>query len=201
METNELSFKIIDRFFKDNSIVGHHLNSCNLFYEKQIKKVFMDMNPIDFMIDYNSEKHKHMYNSHLYIGKKDGSGIYYGKPIIYDKNGPHYMYPNEARLRNMTYGVSIHVDVEVEYKIYDTKDTQMINPSISTFNISKMFLGVFPIMIQSDLCILKNMTPQMRYNVGECKNDYGGYFIIDGKEKVIVCQEQFANNTIYIKSN
>ena len=199
METNELSFKIIDRFFKDNSIVGHHLNSCNLFYEKQIKKVFMDMNPIDFMIDYNSEKHKHMYNSHLYIGKKDGSGIYYGKPIIYDKNGPHYMYPNEARLRNMTYGVSIHVDVEVEYKIYDTKDTQMINPSISTFNISKMFLGVFPIMIQSDLCILKNMTPQMRYNVGECKNDYGGYFIIDGKEKALIPQEKFANNVIYTR--
>ena len=29
------------------------------------------------------------------------------------------MYPNEARLRNMTYGVSIHYDVEVEFIITD----------------------------------------------------------------------------------
>ena len=59
---------------------------------------------------------------------------------------------------------------------------------------------MFPIMLQSDLCVLNNLTPQARYN-RECINDKGGYFIIDGKEKVIVCQEQFANNAIYVKEN
>jgi DNA-directed RNA polymerase II subunit RPB2 len=56
-------------------------------------------------------------------------------------------------------------------------------------------------MLQSNLCILKSLTPEVRYNMGECRNDYGGYFIIDGKEKVILCQEKFANNMLYVKKN
>ena len=46
------------------------------------------------------------------------------------------------------------------------------------------------------LCILKGMAPQVRKNMGEDPNDPGGYFIIDGKEKVIVSQEKFADNLL-----
>ena len=49
------------------------------------------------------------------------------------------------------------------------------------------------------MCILKSLSPEVRYNMGECRNDKGGYFIIDGKEKVIICQEKFADNTLYIQ--
>ena len=49
------------------------------------------------------------YQCKMYLGGKEGDRIYYGKPIIYDKGGrTHFMYPNEARLRNMTYAFSIH---------------------------------------------------------------------------------------------
>ena len=48
------------------------------------------------------------------------------KPIIYDENDgekrEHYMYPNEARLRNMTYGFTIHYDVDVKFKILIDKE-------------------------------------------------------------------------------
>ena len=53
----------------------------------------------------------------LYLGGKNGDKFYYGKPVIYDDDNAHFMYPNEARLRNMTYGFTIHYDVEVDFFI------------------------------------------------------------------------------------
>jgi DNA-directed RNA polymerase II subunit RPB2 len=47
-------------------------------------------------------------------------------------------------------------------------------------------------MLQSDLCILNSLDKNVRFNMGECRNDYGGYFIIDGKEKVIISQEKLS---------
>jgi DNA-directed RNA polymerase beta subunit len=56
-------------------------------------------------------------------------------------------------------------------------------------------------MIQSNHCILHGLEPKARFYMGECKNDYGGYFIIDGKEKTIISQEKFADNMLYIREN
>ena len=102
------------------------------------------------------------------------------------------MYPNVARLRNLTYSFSIHFDLEVYIKHGER---------ISNFVIEKILLGRFPIMVQSNLCILKDLAPEVRFNMGECRNDYGGYFIINGKEKVIIPQEKFSDNMMYIRKN
>jgi DNA-directed RNA polymerase II subunit RPB2 len=115
------------------------------------------------------------------------------------------MYPNDARLRNMTYAITIHYDVDVEYFIHDDDKTseverkQTFDKPHATKTFEKIYLGRFPIMLMSDQCILKGLTPAARFELGECKNDYGGYFIIDGKEKCIVSQEKFADNMLYVK--
>jgi DNA-directed RNA polymerase II subunit RPB2 len=50
----------------------------------------------------------------MYFGGKEGNKIYFGKPVIYDNENSHYMFPNEARLRNMTYSIPIYCDLEID---------------------------------------------------------------------------------------
>ena len=49
-----------------------------------------------------------------------------------------------------------------------------------TIELEKIYLGRFPIMLQSKLCVLNNASFEMRKQMGECPFDQGGYFVIDG---------------------
>ena len=199
MDKEDISWKLIDKYFKDNpnNLVSHHLESYNSFINKGVGQIFRENNPIRFIEreDENDGSGKRN-ECQLYLGGKDGSKIYYGKPIIYDDHNAHFMFPNDARLRNMTYGVTIHYDVEVDFIFYEGDEKKQ-----HSILLPKIYLGRFPIMLQSDLCILNSLNKDVRFNMGECRNDYGGYFIIDGMEKVIISQEKFADNLLYIRKN
>ena len=199
LNKDNISWNLIDKFFSDNpnNLVAHHLESYNIFCSTGINKIFHENNPIRFIESEDEETNSEKRNECLlYLGGKDGSKIYFGKPVIYDDRYTHYMYPNDARLRNMTYGTSIHYDVDIEF-IYYVGEERVVH----TEQLNKIYLGNFPIMIQSNMCILNTLAKDVRFNMGECRNDYGGYFIINGKEKVIIPQETFANNMIYVKKN
>ena len=199
----ELAWEVIDKYFEDNPniLVNHHLASYNDFIKNGIKRIFKEKNPIILQKEEDPETNIFRLRCELYIGGKNGNKVYYGKPVIYDDNSngldkrAHFMYPNEARLRNMTYATTIHYDVEVDFIMRDHDGNVIRN----TITLEKIFLGRFPIMLQSELCILHGLNPSVRFNMGECRNDYGGYFIIDGKEKFIISQEKFADNMLYIR--
>ena len=124
---------------------------------------------------------------YVYCGKTERN--YYGKLVIFDEENVH-LYPNEARLRDMTYGFTIHYDIEIDFVIKNEVG-EYVNSSMT---LEKIYLEKYQLCyIQT--CILNNMSREFCFNAGECKNDRGGYFI-DGKEKAIICQEQFANNMI-----
>ncbi len=246
---------IIDTFMKDptNNLVIHHLDSFNKFMKEKIPQIFRERNPIYFMKHQNYIQGSTL-NAEIYFGGEDGTKLYYGRPIIYDEENPslnnqpatHFMFPNEARLRNMTYGITIHYDIVVKYSVEelpittdifalgfseqqiiesyknevnsrlvskelvqkyieeDSKEkrrTLKFHPTIRNleYTLKKVYLGRFPIMLQSDLCILNGLDPMTRFNMGECKHDYGGYFIVKGKEKVVVPQESFSQNMLYTR--
>ena len=193
-------WKIIDKYFEDNptALVSHHLESYNDFFNNGIKRIFKQKNPIKIMKELDEQTNEYNFKCNIYLGGKNGDRLYFGKPIIYDETREHFMYPNEARLRNMTYGTTIHFDLEVDFFVKEEIEGE-IKLVESTEIIPKIYLGKFPIMLNSDLCILNKLDRLVKFNMGECKNDPGGYFIVDGKEKVVVCQEKFADNMIYVR--
>jgi len=193
----DFHFSFIEKYFKENSLVDHHILSANDFYDVSIPKIFMDKNPIRYYAGLNKSTNQYKYSAKLYIGGKNADKIYYGKPVIFDEKNVHYMIPNEARLRNMTYGISIHYDIEIEVTILDESGPITLEKKMPA--LDHYFLGMFPIMLQSKLCVLANLPPETRYYMGECKHDYGGYFIIDGKEKVLIPQEKFGDNLMYTR--
>jgi DNA-directed RNA polymerase II subunit RPB2 len=199
IDHEEIAWKIIDKFFAQdpNMLVKHHLESYNDFFNNKIHNIFKEKNPILIMKEQDEDSKEYKYKAELYIGGSSGKLIYFGKPVIYDEHREHYMFPNEARLRNMTYALTIHVDVEIVYYIMNEDGTYAETRSL----LEKIYLGKFPIMLNSDLCVLNKLDKIAKFNMGECRNDKGGYFIIDGKEKVLISQEKFADNMLYIKSD
>ncbi len=193
-------WNIIETYFKENShfLVDHHLSSYNDFVWNGIPRIFKQNNPIKIVKEQDPNTNEYRLQCFLYLGGKNGDKIHYGKPVVYnelnDEHKKEYMYPNVARLNNMTYGFTIHYDVDVEYTMIDANG----NKTTSEETLEHIYLGRFPIMLHSDMCILSTLGEDTRFQLGECKSDQGGYFIINGKEKAIVCQEKFADNLIRI---
>ena len=260
---NSTTWKIINTYFQDNPqcLVRHHIESYNDFFKNGIYQIFKERNPVSILTRYDEDIDDHRSKCIMYFGGKNGDKIYFGKPIIYDDNESHFMFPNEARLRNMTYGMTIHYDIDIEFidiledgeaptvigedileietEEDDNKEeneqeggatkvpkrkgkvrkmkldlttaeqtnlkeaTKMSMISKNTqkrlITLDKILLGKFPIMLQSNYCVLGGLPKEVRHNMGECSNDLGGYFVIDGKEKTVVAQEKFADNMLYIK--
>lgn len=53
-------------------------------------------------------------------------------------------------------------------------------------------------MLRSSFCILRNLSENDLYDLNECPFDSGGYFVINGSEKVLIAQERMATNHVYV---
>ncbi|QUC20500.1 DNA-directed RNA polymerase II subunit RPB2 [Ustilaginoidea virens] len=61
-----------------------------------------------------------------------------------------------------------------------------------------VFVGKLPIMVKSKICHLSRETEESLFTVNECPYDQGGYFVINGSEKVLIAQERSAANIVQV---
>jgi DNA-directed RNA polymerase II subunit RPB2 len=115
------------------------------------------------------------------------------KPTIFENNGAILpMMPNDARLRNMTYASPLFVDILVKTTFID--NTKGGERQTRERLFPNVHMGKIPVMVGSKYCLLhdqKHIHPRI---LGECAEDYGGYFIISGGERVIISQERMSEN-------
>lgn len=199
------TWTVIDSYFKDTPdyLVKHQLDSFNDFVNNKINKIFRDLGKKTHpRTDYNNKNI--IYETTIYYGGKTHDEIYISKPTIidYNTNERKPLYPNEARLKNATYGADIYYNVDIEFSMKDIKTNKYIYenipiPEALKHITRKIYLGNIPIMLKSNLCILEGATPEMLYMAGESKFETGGYFIIDGAEKACLAIERRAENIIF----
>ncbi len=200
---------IIDTFFRDTDYYKsqHQIDSFDEFIfseENGIRNIIKRENPFIIFKGENKSQGTFAYEIKIYFGEtldengdliKDVENIFVSAPAIYNqKKELHAMYPNDARLKNLTYKSNIFINVGIQYVLHN-QDKYIIK------NIEKVNIGSIPIMIHSKLCILHKLDPIKLSNFGECPYDHGGYFIIKGKEKVILSQEKKVNNILYINKS
>jgi DNA-directed RNA polymerase II subunit RPB2 len=111
----------------------------------------------------------------------------------------HNIYPNEARLRNLTYESELFMDVRC--RIYNHDPDTNEERTLKNELMEKIPIGKIPIMVRSKYCALNGLSDREIINAGECYFDQGGYFIIKGGEKVVLAQEKMANNFVYVFHN
>lgn len=66
-----------------------------------------------------------------------------------------------------------------------------MNLSYNSYKFYWLFLGKIPIMLRSTYCLLNGLTDRDLTELNECPLDPGGYFIINGSEKVYTTKVTF----------
>jgi DNA-directed RNA polymerase II subunit RPB2 len=197
-EFEKYTWEVIKKYFeqdKGHFIINHILSSFNDFIFKKIDDIIEGFNPIQIYNEYIPDKDLYKYQININIKNPEIS-----KPVIHEKNGiTKIMTPNEARQRNLCYSGNLYVDlyINVEYLDKEENDEDNYNVIYKNKIIKKINLGKIPIMVNSNYCILKNPNILLN-NSDECKYEHGGYFIINGNEKVIVSQDRIAENKTYV---
>ena len=164
---------IIQDILKREGIARQHLNSFDEFLERGLQSIINEVGQIEIE---NAE-----YPYKIQLGK-----VKLQQPRMMELDGSiTHITPAEARLRNVSYSAPVMMEASV---IEDGKILE------SRF----VHIGDIPVMVKSNACILNNFSSQKLIEHGEDPNDPGGYFIINGSERVIVGLEDLSYNKIIV---
>src|SRR5437773_6430291 len=214
--------ELIDAFFRERSIVNHHIASFNDFLptidnpNSRMQRIVDNLrsSPEDdrrgvIKLDEDRTEGDVI---EIRIGRKrDDRGridleakptITLGLPVVKEANGAtHPLNPMESRLRNLNYTAPIYLDFTVIENGIEREP-------------ERVHIGNFPIMVKSKRCLLykENMENEGELTLDEYRRkliedtqedpvDPGGYFIIGGTERALISLEDLAPNRVLVEFN
>lgn len=160
---------LVRKFLEEYSLVESNILSFNDFIDNKMQQICAEVS-------------KNLVSEDVKI---DLGKIRVEKPDIIEADGSrHPMLPTEARLRNLTYSASIFMEINVK--------------AGGESEHSEVEVGRIPIMVKSKYCHLHNMSKEQLIENNIDPADPGGYFIINGNERVLVLLEDLAPNIPFI---
>eukprot|EP00055_Hartaetosiga_balthica_P010729 m.46831 g.46831 ORF g.46831 m.46831 type:complete len:1182 (-) comp7289_c0_seq1:1996-5541(-) len=190
-EWQQSCWDVITAYFKEKGLVRQQLDSYNHFISNSLQKVVEEMGDIEVVA-------KEQYSSNVQESPPSHR-VKFGQLIVYQamhsegNNAQTNLYPNDARLRGLTYWTDLFCTVKDIRSVKDEDDEEK-----TTEMEVDVRLGKIPIMLRSKFCRLDGKDDTELYRLDECPLDPGGYFIINGSEKVLIAQERMAANTVYV---
>lgn len=187
--------KILDTYFQKggditccNQLVSHQITTFNEFLDKKINEIINGFNPIKICNNWNNDIQDYEHKIQIFIEEPK-----YTKPMYKKVDGTQItMTPYMARLDNLTYSTDLYVIVRVVVESYNTFENIT---ETTEKKIDNIFIGKLPIMVGSKACI---STMLAQVNESECYYEIGGYFIVNGNEKVLVNQDKIKENYVLI---
>lgn len=162
---------LVKEFLKNHSLVESNIRSFNDFIETRMQEIVDELND-------NLPKE----DFEIKLGK-----ISVGKPNIIESDGSSKLItPAEARLRDLTYSAPVKIEITIRYE-----------GQVETAEVS---LGRIPIIVKSNACNVVGLTREQSIEQYIDPADTGGYFIVNGNERVIVMAEDLASNQAFIEN-
>lgn len=115
--------------------------------------------------------------------------------IIDEKRVVQHILPSEAMIRDLTYSSVFSVNISTKHFIVEEDETETV---IEEKKHTKIPIARIPMMVGCSRCNLSVLSREQQIERGQCPNDQGGYFIIKGKERVLVAQERINYNNVYV---
>jgi DNA-directed RNA polymerase I subunit RPA2 len=146
---------------KREHAVSPHVDSFNYFLQSGLYEIIKDILAVDIKVD------EGLYVKLLY------TDLQVGYPTKKDEAHERKITPREAREREISYTASLIANITIS-----------INDDAQVINLTSRF-GDLPIMVMSERCHLHGMSTKQLLEMKEEPNEVGGFFIVNGIERVI----------------
>lgn len=224
--TAEACWTVISSFFEAKGLVSQQLDSFDEFVSTSMQDLINENSQL--VLDQNNPPPVDGEIIQLRRYEIKFNTIYIAEPMMTEGDGSTgRLFPQEARLRNLTYSSALYlgldkkvsVAVEREKKLHELDDDEQneyattgVLPTKTEWRVEEdstivdegqtaelpYFVGKLPVMLKSKYCNLKDLSEDELFAWNECPYDQGGYFIINGSEKVLIAQERSAANIVQV---